>query len=108
MIKTVNLKKLYTTEEVETTALDNVNIEVDDGEFVAVTFTAKVRRRLSQKVGTVGHFFAASAWVVCHDIRPRSMRIVAGGAGHVAAFILNPEVVKKRESQFILLHICDG
>jgi len=36
MIKTVNLKKLYTTEEVETTALDNVNLEVEGGEFVAV------------------------------------------------------------------------
>lgn len=36
MIKTVNLKKLYTTEEVETTALNNVNIEVKPGEFVAV------------------------------------------------------------------------
>lgn len=36
IIKTVDLKKIYTTEEVETTALDNVNIEVLPGEFVAV------------------------------------------------------------------------
>lgn len=36
MIKTVNLKKLYTTEEVETTALNSVNIEVKQGEFVAI------------------------------------------------------------------------
>lgn len=36
MIRTVNLKKLYTTEEVETTALDNVNIEVKEGEFVGI------------------------------------------------------------------------
>ena len=36
MLKTVNLKKLYTTEEVETTALNNVNIEVKKGEFVAI------------------------------------------------------------------------
>ncbi|MFC1561761.1 ABC transporter ATP-binding protein [candidate division KSB1 bacterium] len=36
MIKTKNLKKLYTTEEVETTALNNVNLEVNEGEFVAV------------------------------------------------------------------------
>ena len=36
MIKTVNLRKLYTTEEVETTALNNVNIEVKKGEFVAI------------------------------------------------------------------------
>ena len=36
MIKTNNLCKVYTTEEVETTALNNVNFEVSEGEFVAV------------------------------------------------------------------------
>lgn len=36
MIKTENLKKLYTTEEVETTALNNVNIQIEPGEFVSI------------------------------------------------------------------------
>jgi len=36
MIKTKNLKKLYLTEEVETTALNNINFEVNDGEFVSI------------------------------------------------------------------------
>jgi len=36
MLKTVNLKKIYTTEEVETTALNNVNLDVHEGEFVAI------------------------------------------------------------------------
>ena len=36
MIRTVDLRKIYTTEEVETTALNNVNIEVKKGEFVAI------------------------------------------------------------------------
>ena len=36
MIKTNNLRKVYTTEEVETTALNNVNIEIVAGEFVSV------------------------------------------------------------------------
>jgi putative ABC transport system ATP-binding protein len=36
MIRTVSLKKLYRTDEVETTALDNVNIEVKPGEFAAI------------------------------------------------------------------------
>jgi putative ABC transport system ATP-binding protein len=36
MIKTENLKKVYTTEEVETTALNNVNLEIEKGEFVSV------------------------------------------------------------------------
>ncbi len=36
MIKTRNLKKVYTTEEVETTALNNINIEIKQGEFVSI------------------------------------------------------------------------
>jgi putative ABC transport system ATP-binding protein len=36
MIKTENLKKLYMTEEVETTALNNVNIVIEPGEFVSI------------------------------------------------------------------------
>ena len=36
MIKTNNLKKVYTTEEVETTALNDVNFEVKEGEFVSI------------------------------------------------------------------------
>ncbi len=36
MIKTVDLCKVYTTEEVETTALNRVNIEVTADEFVAI------------------------------------------------------------------------
>jgi len=36
LIRTSNLKKVYTTEEVETTALNNVNLEVNYGEFVAI------------------------------------------------------------------------
>jgi putative ABC transport system ATP-binding protein len=36
MIKTKNLKKVYTTEEIETTALNNINLEVYEGEYVAV------------------------------------------------------------------------
>jgi putative ABC transport system ATP-binding protein len=36
MIKTVNLTKIYTTEEVETTALNRLNLEISDGEFVAI------------------------------------------------------------------------
>ena len=36
MLKTKNLSKIFTTSEVETTALNNVNMEVQEGEFVAV------------------------------------------------------------------------
>jgi len=36
MIETMDLKKIYTTDEVETTALNNVNLKVREGEFVSV------------------------------------------------------------------------
>jgi len=36
MIKTVDLTKIYRTDEVETTALNNVNLHVGKGEFVAI------------------------------------------------------------------------
>jgi putative ABC transport system ATP-binding protein len=36
MIETKNLRKIYTTEDVETTALNKVNLKVKDGEFVAI------------------------------------------------------------------------
>jgi len=36
MIKIKNLQKVYTTDEVETTALNSINIEIKEGEFVAI------------------------------------------------------------------------
>ena len=36
MIKIENLTKIFRTEEVETTALNGISIDVKDGEFVAV------------------------------------------------------------------------
>ena len=36
MLKIKKLTKLYTTDEVETTALNDINLEIKKGEFVAV------------------------------------------------------------------------
>jgi putative ABC transport system ATP-binding protein len=36
MIRTINLQKIFRTEEVETHALNNVSVEIDEGEFVAI------------------------------------------------------------------------
>ncbi len=36
MITTENLMKVYTTEEIETTALNNINMEVREGEYLAI------------------------------------------------------------------------
>src|ERR1700712_1843246 len=36
MIQTKELQKLFTTEEVETTALNGINVAIKEGEFVAI------------------------------------------------------------------------
>ena len=36
MIRTENLTRIFRTEEIETIALNGVNIDVKDGEFVAI------------------------------------------------------------------------
>jgi putative ABC transport system ATP-binding protein len=36
VIRTVNLRKVFTTEEVETTALNDVTFEMKQGEFVSI------------------------------------------------------------------------
>ncbi|MEP0547454.1 MAG: ABC transporter ATP-binding protein [Rhodothermales bacterium] len=36
LIRTENLRKVYTTDEVETTALNNVTVEIKTGDFVAI------------------------------------------------------------------------
>jgi putative ABC transport system ATP-binding protein len=36
MIKLSNINKVFTTEDVETTALNNINLQIDEGEFVAI------------------------------------------------------------------------
>ncbi len=36
MINTKNLIKVFRTDEVETTALNNVNLDINKGEFVAI------------------------------------------------------------------------
>ena len=36
MIKTENLQKIFRTEEIETRAIHNVNINIKEGEFVAI------------------------------------------------------------------------
>ena len=36
MIKLENISKVYRTKEIETLALDNINFEVKEGEFVSI------------------------------------------------------------------------
>jgi putative ABC transport system ATP-binding protein len=36
LIQTKDLKKIYTTEEIETTALNDISLEIQEGEYVAI------------------------------------------------------------------------
>jgi len=36
LIRTINLSKVYHTEDIETTALNNLTLSINEGEFVAV------------------------------------------------------------------------
>ena len=36
MIKLIEISKIYRTSEIETMALDNINLEVREGEFVSI------------------------------------------------------------------------
>ena len=60
MIRTVNLVKVYQTDEVETTALNELNIEIKEGEFVLLDMWAKLDQPDAvytdlTKVGYVGN-----------------------------------------------------
>ena len=42
MIKTKDLVKIYTTEELETTALNNVNLDIKKGEELTINYNGLV------------------------------------------------------------------
>lgn len=75
MIKTVNLKKLYTTEEVETTALNNVNLEIKQGEFVAIMGPSGCgKSTLLNIVGLLDNPSSGEYWFLDQEISKMSER----------------------------------
>ena len=69
MIRTVGLRKLYTTEEVETTALDNVNMEVAAGEFVAIMGPSGCgKSTLLNLLGLLDSPSAGEYWILDHEV----------------------------------------
>ncbi|MGD9159189.1 MAG: ABC transporter ATP-binding protein [Desulfobacteraceae bacterium] len=75
MIQTSNLKKIYRTEEVETTALDNVNLSVNEGEFVAIMGPSGCgKSTLLNILGLLDNPSAGSYNFLGHEVAGRSER----------------------------------
>lgn len=78
MIKTRNLKKIYTTEEIESTALNNVNIDIQAGEFVSIMGPSGCgKSTLLNVLGlldnpTEGEFFFLDTEISKHSERERA------------------------------------
>ena len=78
IIRTENLGKLFRTEEVETTALDAVNISVEEGEFVSIMGpSGGGKSTLMNIMGLVdqadsGHYFFRDEEVGSYDERRRA------------------------------------
>ena len=75
MIQTSNLKKIYRTEEVETTALDNVNLNVNEGEFVAIMGPSGCgKSTLLNIIGLLDNPSGGSYKFLGHEVAGRSER----------------------------------
>ena len=44
MIKLTNLEKIYRTKEIETVALENVNLDIQKGEFLSIMGPLRLRK----------------------------------------------------------------
>lgn len=75
MIRTNNLKKVYQTEEIETTALNNVNIEVKPGEFVSIMGPSGCgKSTLLNLLGLLDNPTSGEYWFLDQDVSRYSER----------------------------------
>lgn len=69
MIKSKNLRKMYTTDEVETTALNNVNFEIKSGEFVAIMGPSGCgKSTLLNIIGLLDNPSDGEYWFLDHEV----------------------------------------
>ena len=111
MIQVKNLKKIYTTEEVETTALNNINLEIGEGEFVAVMGPSGCgKSTLLNLLGlldnpTEGEYFIFDEEVSRYSERKRA-NIRKGAIGFVfQSFNLIDELTVFENIELPLLHL---
>ena len=78
LIRTVGLRKVYTTEEVETTALDNVNLEIADGEFAAIMGPSGCgKSTLLNLLGLLDNPTGGEYWLLEEEVSTYSERLRA-------------------------------
>ena len=88
MIKLHNLSKFYRTDEVETVALDSVNIEIEAGEFVAVMGPSGCgKSTLLNIVGMLDTPSAGEYWFRDEDVSSYSEAKLADIRKHNIGFI---------------------
>ncbi len=75
MIKTHNLQKVFTTEEVETTALNGINMEIKPGEFVAIMGPSGCgKSTLLNILGLLDNPSDGEYWFYDHEVSKMSER----------------------------------
>jgi putative ABC transport system ATP-binding protein len=75
IIKTKGLKKIFTTEEVETTALDNVNLEVEVGDYVSIMGPSGCgKSTLLNILGMIDNPSAGDYWFLGKEVSKLSER----------------------------------
>jgi len=79
MIKLVNLKKVFATEEVETTALNSINLEVNEGEYVAIMGPSGCgKSTLLNVLGMIDQPTSGDYWFLGQEVSKFSERKRAG------------------------------
>src|SRR5512133_2778925 len=69
MINTINLSRIFQTDEVETTALNKINLEIKQGEFVAVMGPSGCgKSTLLNILGLIDSPSAGAYWFLGEDI----------------------------------------
>ena len=79
MLNLKNISKVFYTDEVETTALNKINLEIDEGEFIAIMGPSGCwKSTLLNIIGMLDSASDGEYWFVGQDISNNSEKELAG------------------------------